>query len=271
VLLLLAMLVGFSRMYLGVHYPSDVTAGFALGTAAVLLAVAIGTNLPKLADVPRRADIPMLVLLGLHVGCASIYAARHPTRPPKQFADTKRLKHVATFEELVPKLPREARSMTSQRLLPINLVAVGPITSVTTQLESLGWKKNRPSDFFTRRISSPVFPAFVDSRPAEVSYERETSDSRTVLRLWPVDYAVTSATVYVGAISEEFLHNKFRSLQVYHLSPDVDLARDHFASVLKRQTTSTIEGYRARGQYDWKYPFFTHGAALLVDLRKPTS
>jgi hypothetical protein len=88
------------------------------------------------------------------------------------------------------------------------------------------------------------------------------------VRLWPADYALTSSTVYIGAISEEFLHNKFRSLQVYHLSPDVDLARDHFAACLHDITTGTLAGFHARGQYDWKYSFFTHGAALLVDLRE---
>jgi undecaprenyl-diphosphatase len=43
---LLVALVGFSRVYLGVHYPSDVFAGF-LAAAVWVLAVAFGDRLSR--------------------------------------------------------------------------------------------------------------------------------------------------------------------------------------------------------------------------------
>ncbi|WP_432097257.1 phosphatase PAP2 family protein [Streptomyces sp. bgisy100] len=54
----LAFLEGFCRVYMGVHYPSDVIGGFALGTAVVLLlapaAMALLTPLTRaVADTPR--------------------------------------------------------------------------------------------------------------------------------------------------------------------------------------------------------------------------
>lgn len=36
-----AIIVGLSRIYLGVHYPSDVLAGFSLGGAWVLLSISV--------------------------------------------------------------------------------------------------------------------------------------------------------------------------------------------------------------------------------------
>lgn len=57
--ILLALLEGFCRVYMGVHYPTDVVGGFALGTAVVLLlsplATALLTPLMKAVERSPRA------------------------------------------------------------------------------------------------------------------------------------------------------------------------------------------------------------------------
>jgi len=49
-LLLFSLLIGFSRVYLRVHYPSDVAAGFCVGFAWLLLAVYLMEKLKKKTD-----------------------------------------------------------------------------------------------------------------------------------------------------------------------------------------------------------------------------
>jgi undecaprenyl-diphosphatase len=55
----LALLEGFCRIYMGVHYPTDVVGGFALGTAVALLlspvAMALLTPVVKAVERSRRA------------------------------------------------------------------------------------------------------------------------------------------------------------------------------------------------------------------------
>ncbi|MFE0515541.1 phosphatase PAP2 family protein, partial [Streptomyces sp. NPDC058964] len=55
----LALLEGFCRVYMGVHYPTDVVGGFALGTAVVLLlsplAMALLTPVMKAVERSPRA------------------------------------------------------------------------------------------------------------------------------------------------------------------------------------------------------------------------
>jgi membrane-associated phospholipid phosphatase len=47
ILILFSLLIGFSRVYLRVHYPSDVVAGFCLGFGWLLLCIVLLERLKK--------------------------------------------------------------------------------------------------------------------------------------------------------------------------------------------------------------------------------
>ncbi|MEU8506915.1 phosphatase PAP2 family protein [Streptomyces brevispora] len=61
--IVLALLEGFCRIYMGVHYPTDVIGGFALGTAAALLLAPLAMMLltPLMSAVSRSPRVGRLV------------------------------------------------------------------------------------------------------------------------------------------------------------------------------------------------------------------
>jgi undecaprenyl-diphosphatase len=55
-LILFSLLIGFSRVYLRVHYPSDVAAGFCIGFAWLLLTIYVLERLKKKSDAEQKGQ-----------------------------------------------------------------------------------------------------------------------------------------------------------------------------------------------------------------------
>lgn len=57
ILILFSILIGFSRVYLRVHYPSDVVAGFCIGFAWLLLTVYLFERLKKKSEMEQKERV----------------------------------------------------------------------------------------------------------------------------------------------------------------------------------------------------------------------
>lgn len=72
---LLIVLIGFSRLYLGVHFPSDVAAGWVTGGLLLAVYVPLSRGL-----IGRAASLPLAPQLGLAMAAPLALTILHPTR-----------------------------------------------------------------------------------------------------------------------------------------------------------------------------------------------
>lgn len=282
-------LVGFSRLYLGIHFPSDIAAGFFLGSAVVVALVTLAANAGSLIDIPRRADLAALVVLAAQFGGAAVLdrvGTRQPLPPQTTVTLTPPPPLVSGHpfaRRALAAVPRAAYTVLDRPNLPINLIVIPEAAPGTPadepaavpaplarRLRETGWQPVAPYAFFTRGIATPVFPAFVRGVPARATYELRSADggtTRSILRLWSVRLPDADAPrpVWIGSVVGEVRRTRAFGLPGYYFDPDVDLALETFArSTAAPLPWRFVPGFRERGLYQWQQLFFTHGHALLI-------
>jgi len=266
ILLLAAFLVGFSRVYLGVHYPSDVASGFCLGFAGVLTSATIAANWGRLADVQSRADLKAAGIMLIYGFAAYAFATYRAELPEIKRAVVGRADHAQSLEDVIPYLPKNSTALLGFPYVPVTLVSSGDPKPLVDSLEAMDWEPVGPADFFTRGMADPVFPAFLDGKPAAYTLQQETDFGRRIIRFWHTSVVVQGAPIWLGSVVEQQRLTKWRTVDVYRQIPDVDLAVDHLKAALPGVETQIIPNFRKRGLYDWKNRFFTHGNALKLSI-----
>ncbi|AXA35374.1 MAG: phosphatase PAP2 family protein [Candidatus Hydrogenedentota bacterium] len=263
-------LIAFTRVYLAVHYPSDLLAGACLGLGAFVVAWTLSQNLFTPEDTDRRADWLVAGLYGLLV-VGGMYTTPSLAKVPPDTFDRKPKQEFLTLESLLPHLPREARRITGEPSIPINILLLGSPTEILDDLQDSGWREVAPNAFFTREATRPILPCFVFMRPADHTLSRETTSSREVLRLWKSDFRLGECAVWVGAVIHETVRKQVLVLRIYRVSPDLDLATETWCSSLRRVRCESLPGFRPRALYHGSHPYFTHGSIALIRAGCPPS
>lgn len=288
----LVLMVGLSRVYLGVHYPSDVLGSFALGLfilSGLITALEINERFPVLKRVRVSAAPkgPLLITLAATVIFAGAFG--RPLTPLTEVQSLTQTRDLpALNEDGVKQLPVFSETLTGARMEPINVIYVGTQDQIEEVFNRAGWFKADPSTpgNTLRAIlvalrneqyaTAPVTPSYLDSEPETVAFEKPTDINTLVqrhhTRLWKTSLTLEGRPVWVATASfDRGIGVGTKSgLPTHHIDPNVDAERAYILQTLNVAQPEFVHvvapelGRNASGD-----EFFTDGQAAVINLTTP--
>jgi undecaprenyl-diphosphatase len=241
-----ALLVAFSRLYLGAHWFSDVAAGLAFSTAWVtLLAIAYAHHRPDAIGARGLAA----VALGAFLVAGAVNVVRHHATDLERYAQRH---EVATIEPLAwaaegwRELPTHRIDLKGELEEPHTVAWVGEPAAVARALAAAGWREPVPWSLASTlawlppdadAASLPVLPRLADGRmPVLVRIRPEPDGARLVLRLWFSGFATgaegEARPILVGAAVRERLGRLLGLVSIVRAEAALDDPRDRLAASL---------------------------------------
>jgi len=219
---LIILLVDLSRMYLGVHYLSDVIAGNLVGIGSLLLAVVIMELVMERRQLVhtkafRAWHLLVLCLLGI------VFAVVYRTMAPLSAATPAPVPEQDTTIQDIPslfatgKVPTSTTGVLGNTQEPLNLVGVATDTCAVADAEKAGWKEvdwSTPGAIMSTfgatvlhfSSSTPLrLPLFYNSRPNDRMLENQLTGTRRTehLRFWKTGYKTPEGSVIAGLVTDD--------------------------------------------------------------------
>ncbi len=289
VVMLAVVVIDFSRLYLGVHYLSDVVAGNAVGFLGLFLTIGIDQWLiakkKNSQNVLPAQVIWVTMATSVLIAAAMFVTNKSPWTTPVPPTTTT----VASNDVLElftnGTLPRRTETLIGEAQEPISLILVVPDNCLASDMAKAGWTFATPIEpssvfliakaalFNDEYLSAPMTPSFYDEHPHDFGFEKPTSANsvreRHHARFWLTPYQTTEGRVIVGTAS---LDTGIKWGVTHSIAPDIDTERDTLvadltnAGVITSQQTIRHFVSPVLGQNFTTDFFFTNGDAVLLTL-----
>jgi len=235
--------IGLSRIYLGVHYLSDVWCGYLVGGMWLIIGIALAewTGQQEHGQkIPGPAARP--ISFGLVGGAALFYLLfglhYHPPLAPK--SAEKSVAVAAATDIFTNPQMRYTESLLGERQEPINILFIAEnMNDLNRVLERAGWVRTNQADFTSllRTVralilhkpypAAPISPSFWNAAMQDVSFAlvngKNMYSQAHHVKIWQTNGLIDGRHLYVGMVNG---NDGFKWLVLPKISPDLDTERE---------------------------------------------
>lgn len=295
--IIITIIIGFSRLYLGVHFLSDVIGGYLIGIMWLIIAISIYENgalkTNKSMD-KKKIKIPKLLpkILSITIVILSLlfYVSFSLQYTPQEQVKIKNtpivVENITDIFRKNPKL-KFSETLTGRDQAPISIIIVTKNGLILKNaLTKSGWKIADKLDIYSitkaakamalkeQYDEAPMTPSFWNSKVNNIGIQRNTKinnlTQRHHARFWNTNYLTKNGDkIFVGTASFDI---GIKWNMIHKISPDIDTERDFLLETLKdSDTIKNIEIIQLErpftGNNMFGDKFYTDGKQYIIYLK----